>query len=638
MRRPFLQIARIERRLSIGSKEELRFEPGVNLLVGRPNTGKTKWLQTLDFLLGGDSSDNPFEGAEEEGLAEKYDAARTDLFIGDERLWIERRWREPRAKTKIFIDDKEMTTREFQEVLMQKLGIPLLNFPKGNPMSGQTWPELSFRMLLRHVFRQQRFWSSIADQQPEGEQHACLLQFLGLAERLFTKEYGQLVKLRMEAERLKARRDQYRQTLDELARDVLSEPGFSVGANETTVRNVDDRIVNEIEELRQRRTLLITNARNRVVSLQNRGHVEQLSEERASILVALEELRLKRKLTNERLDEVNRYRADIVDELDRMARAEDAGAILADLKITHCPACDQPVANTTTDHSHCFLCHQMLPDEPLVEGLGAVRLQFERDRLTGEFKEADELQNVLQREVKHLAEDITIAEERLHMLENDLAPARQAVAALVQDEVSAIDMALGELNERQRQLARISAALELGSELTKRVAAIEHEIEPLHLRIDEIERATDFDNVSAQLEDGMNAYLATINSLRPGVWRHSRVAVDISRSGFAFRVGARRWQAALGGTDTLYFLMAYHYGLLTLSEKSGYHYPGLSIIDVPAEFAGEAVEDKENFIVQPFIELLGKDEFDGAQLIITGASFAGLQDAHRVHLTDVYVA
>ena len=80
--------------------------------------------------------------------------------------------------------------------------------------------QLSFRMLLRHVYRQQRFWSGIADQQPDGEQHACLLQFLGLAERIYTDDYGQLIKLRMEAKKMVARREQYSQTLDELARDV----------------------------------------------------------------------------------------------------------------------------------------------------------------------------------------------------------------------------------------------------------------------------------------------------------------------------------------------------------------------------------------------------------------------------------
>jgi hypothetical protein len=637
MNRSYLSIGRIERRLSKGATEELRFEPGVNLLVGLPNTGKTKWLQTLDFLLG-DPDKNPFEGAEEEGLAEKYEAACAELCFGEERILIERRWRETGAKTKVFVDGEGMTVRDFQQFLMRKLSVPLLNFPKGNPMSGQTWPELSFRMLLRHIYRQQRFWGDITDKQPEGERHACLLQFLGIAERLFTEEYGQLVSLKMKAERLKARREQYGQTLDELARDVLSEPGLSVGANETTVRDAEGRLSQKIEALLQRRAELISGARDQVVSPKRRGHVDQLGEERATILAALAELRQKAKATAERLDGVRRYRTELEDEIDRMARAEDAGAVLADLKVTHCPACDQPVAKTTSDPDHCFLCHQVLHDEPPVEELGAVRLRFERDRLTGEFKEADELFGLLQRNAKRVDDDIAAAEERLRMLDNELAPSRQAVAALVQEEVSATDMALGELNERQRQIGRISAALELKQGLTDSIKEIERKIEPLQLQVNEVARATDFEAAAAQLEDGMNAYLDAIKRLRSGVWRHSPVRVDVSRSSFTIRVGARRWHLALGGTDTLYFLMAYHYGLLTLSKIPQCHYPGLSIIDVPGEFSGEAVEDKENFIVEPFIRLLAQDEYRGAQLIITGVSFSGLEGAHRLPQNHVYVA
>ena len=74
----FLSIAILERRLSTGNVESLDFKTGVNLLVGAPNTGKTKWLQTLDFLLG-DTGDNPFD-AEESGLAAKYDAAAAHVL------------------------------------------------------------------------------------------------------------------------------------------------------------------------------------------------------------------------------------------------------------------------------------------------------------------------------------------------------------------------------------------------------------------------------------------------------------------------------------------------------------------------------------------------------------------------------
>jgi hypothetical protein len=85
MSRPFLSVRRVERRLWNGSVETLEFEYGVNVLVGSPNTGKTKWLQTLDFLLG-DSGANPFENSSDPTLADKYDSASASLVIGAARV------------------------------------------------------------------------------------------------------------------------------------------------------------------------------------------------------------------------------------------------------------------------------------------------------------------------------------------------------------------------------------------------------------------------------------------------------------------------------------------------------------------------------------------------------------------------
>ena len=224
------------------------------------------------------------------------------------------------------------------------------------------------------------------------------------------------------------------------------------------------------------------------------------------------------------------------------------------------------------------------------------------------------------------------------MLENELAPARSSVAPLAQEAVSAIDVAMGELNERQRQIGRLGGALELGRGLTKKVADIEKEIEPIQARVEEALRGTDFGEAESKLSDGMNEYLQAINRLRPNSWPHNPVTVDVSRSSFRIRVGSRRWDKALGGTDTLYFLMAYQYGLLALSDKLECNYAGFVIIDVPGEFSGEAVEDKENFIVQPFIDILAQESFEGAQAIITGAAFTGLRGVAVQHLTEVFVA
>ncbi|PWG03495.1 hypothetical protein [Sphingosinicella humi] len=637
MTNAFLSVARLERRLTTGNVESLTFKTGVNLLVGPPNTGKTKWLQTLDFLLG-DTGANPYEGSDEAGLADKYESAAANLIVDGDAVRIERRWLEPGAKGKIFVGDEVMDTKEFQHWLFAKLDIPLVHFPKGNPMSGQTWPELSFRILLRHIYRQQRFWSGLADQQPEGEQHASLLQFLGLAQRIFTDDYGELVQLKLEVERLKARRDQYQHTLAELARGLLSDEDISVVVNALTVAAAKVRIATETEVLRRQRVELLSRSAGETLDPGQRSRIVELGELRALVSSRLEASSRDRNSAVDRAREVARYESDLADELDRMARAEDAGTMLADLKITHCPACDQTVAPVVIPSPDCFLCHQARPSEPMVEGLGAVRLRFERERLESERKEAAALSDVLARDIRHHASQIADDERQLRIIDNELVPARQAIAAVAQEEISKIDMALGQASERERQLDRVSAALALETDIADRIAALEAKIEPIQERVDEVMRTVDFGAAASDLEDGMNAYLEALNHLRPHTWRHSPVQISLSRREGVFRVGNRRWMAALEGTDSLYFLMAYHYGLLSLSGKPGSHYPGIAIIDLPGEFLGEAIEDKENFIVQPFVDLLSGEAFEGAQLLITGASFTGLAGAHVQALRQVHIA
>jgi DNA repair exonuclease SbcCD ATPase subunit len=362
------------------------------------------------------------------------------------------------------------------------------------------------------------------------------LQFLGLAERLFTDDYGELIRLKMDSERLRARRDQYEQTLKELAGDVLTGAGLQSAVTEASVSNAETRLLAEIGSLRDQRTQVLEAARDQAVPPERRAHIERLGEDRASLVIGLEELRRRAGAIAERRTDMARYRSDLAEELDRMTRAEDAGAALADLRITHCPACDQSVtAETSADH-RCFLCHQSLPDEPLIEGLGAARLRFERERLTGELKEAEELASVLDRDAKRVADQIRESHEQLRMVENELAPARSAVSALVQDEVSAIDVALGEHSERQRQIGRLRGALELGRDLTARISAIEKEIEPIQARVDEAVRTTDFAEAEARLADGMSEYLRAIDVLRPGAWPHNPVTVNISRWAFNIRV------------------------------------------------------------------------------------------------------
>lgn len=633
----FLCIMSLNRRLATGGRERLHFEDGVNLLVGSPNTGKTKWLETLDYLLGEPGAD-PFEDDEDEGLATKYDAASAQIRLGEETFWISRRWKEAGGKGKIYVDQEPMLAKEFQHWLLQKLGVPLLHFPKGNPMSGQTWPELSFRMLLRHIYRRQGFWTDLADRQPEAEQLACFLQFAGLAEHVFSTDYGTLVEYKLEVERLKFRRENYALTLNELARELLADGDIQVDVSTMTIAAAQQRLENQRQSLLAERDSLLSQTADAVLTIEQRSRVAELGVQRAATSVLIESLSRRRNEVLDRLGELERYRSDLAEEIERMARAADAGAILSDLRVTHCPACDQMVKALSEYSGDCFLCHQHLPAEPVIEGMGAARLRFESDRLAGELAEADELVAVISQEARKLDADAAEAERQLIEIDQELRPARSAIAALADDRIGAIDTSRGQLDERTRQLVRVSDALDVGAALTSEIVRLEKLIKPLETSVAASARAIDFDAAAAHLEDGMNAYLEALNHLQPNTWRHNRVRVELSARTFRILVGRRLWSKALGGTDSLYFLMAYHYGLLTLSTVEGAHYPGLVVIDVPGDFLGEKIGDKENFIVQPFIDMLAQEAYAGAQLIITGASFEGLNGAHFQHLTHVHIA
>jgi hypothetical protein len=100
-------------------------------------------------------------------------------------------------------------------------------------------------------------------------------------------------------------------------------------------------------------------------------------------------------------------------------------------------------------------------------------------------------------------------------------------------------------------------------------------------------------------------------------------------------VGDGRWDRKLGGTLSLYFLLAYHYALLRLTAMPECRYPGLCLIDFPAELP-DAIVDEENFLVIPFIELLGREDMKGTQLIIAGTGFIGLDGVHRQLLHQVW--
>jgi hypothetical protein len=119
----------------------------------------------------------------------------------------------------------------------------------------------------------------------------------------------------------------------------------------------------------------------------------------------------------------------------------------------------------------------------------------------------------------------------------------------------------------------------------------------------------------------------------PPLTRHSRCCLGPAR-----RLDVRSFNVFFPDGDSPPFASfprcPYHYALLSLTPKPSCHYPGISILDFPPELDGVSVSDTENFVLEPFVNLLSQQP---GQVIAAGSAFAGLEGGNRIELSRVWV-
>jgi chromosome segregation ATPase len=611
--------------------EELTFEPGVNLLVGPRNSGKTKWLQTIDFLFGDDIDAN--ERLTDDIFA-KYDSATIALSIGTEQYTVERLWKRAGMMSKVVVNGDALLLKDFREFLMEKLGIPIIRYPQGNPLGTRTWPELGWRSLFRHIYRRQRFWGDFADQQFESEQHACLMQFLGVAGALFSPEFGTLAQQQKEVMNMELQTEQFLSVLHQVTREVVNSKDLAVAITPDSVEEAVQRLQAEQTKVQSNREQLLQDLQDGAPA-GNSGVASELSKALVAVRSEREATAEVLQKTEARLQEVADYHRLLNEEFSRLQRAFDAGSVLADLKVTHCPACDQEVSNQSQTFDHCYVCKQGISGRNGSFRTAGRRVQFEVEQVQAELAETGDMLELLRQDVqKHKDQDDAL-EERQADIEASLQPIRSAVAAILPPELALYDIEMGRIQEQVRQLQRVKSSLDYREILSQRIEGLQRSIAALEGPVSAQRHSIDFRELATQMADGMNTYLNRINALRPGVYSQREVHFTFSDRGFRATVGDGRWDKKLGGTLSLYFLLAYHYALLRLTVMPGCHYPGLCLIDFPAELP-DTIVDEENFLVVPFIELLGRDDMKGTQLIVAGTGFVGLEAVHRQQLHQVW--
>ena len=636
-----LTIRRLRRLPQSGPEDELLFSAGVNVIVGRPNTGKTRWLRMLDYLMGDPAKPEDAFGSD---LVEKYASIEAVVVVDDDEILIERRWKQVGARGKVFIDGQSLPAEHLSRFLLERLGIPILEYPQGNPYSERRWQPLSWRSLFRHIYRQQRFWADIADKQPESEQHACLMVFLGVAEHIFSPLYGELVAKRKELYQREGAKQQFTALLEGLARELVDDENLQVAITPQSIDTSMARLREEIEGLERRRSeSLASLLRGQNVKLN--GHdskrapeIDQLADEWVRLQADREHIVAHLGQSRDRLRELEGYRSEISSELARLSRAKVAGRVLAPLKVTTCPECNQAVEHLKLDAEPgcCFLCRQSLRDAEGDADANERRFKLEEQQLASERKEVDDLiREITQERENELQLQRRVEADSQHVA-TQLHVVRQAVASILPPELTIWDMDRGRAEERIRQLERLRSTLDLREQMSIDIDTLREEVSRLDGEVDALAKQAHTEQASDVIANGMNTYLNALKANDAKAWTQEAVRVRIRERSFGVTVGGDNWSGKLGGTMTLYFLLSYHYALLSLSLKPIYHYPGLVILDLPATLDEVQVSDEENYILEPFVQLTAQPEFEGTQVIAAGAAFEGLKGVNRIVLDRVW--
>jgi hypothetical protein len=264
------------------------------------------------------------------------------------------------------------------------------------------------------------------------------------------------------------------------------------------------------------------------------------------------------------------------------------------------------------------------------------RIGLEEQQLQEELREVNELIPGLIRERDEEVAHQRQVEERFQHLTAQLGAVRQAIATVLPPDLTILDMERGRLEEKLSQLQRLHSVLALRDQMSIDIDQLLAEVAALDSQADAVAQTANFESAADELSYGMTTYLNQLTTLDKRAWTQGQVGIKLQERRWTITVGRSPWTRKLGGTMTLYFLLSYHYALLSLSNKPPYHYPGLVVLDLPPTLEEVHVRDQENYVVEPFVRLTTQSPYQDTQVIVTGAAFEGLAGVNRIDLHHVW--
>ncbi|KAB8178338.1 hypothetical protein [Microbispora catharanthi] len=594
-----------------GEFEEYSFRPvGLNVLTGVRNSSKTTTLKAIDYVFGDRGGVIDALGS---AVADEYVEISLVVALNGTIRRIRRNLRRPNIG-KVFVDDIELSAAAFSGFIMNELGWPSINIPKGiSALTASEVIPLTFRSVLRHIYRNEDSWTSFANQEHEYLRRAVISLLLGFArERYETNEF-ELNQARKRLTEAQAVQRDVNSSTDRAVEAISTQLGIPVVHDVGELSRAQNELGAELDRAYARRTQLAseidslignTSSANSDTPGYDRTLASQYEEASKLLRLAAEDV-----VNLEQLHaEYTSSHAMVTAELARMDRLIASVEAFDALPVRVCPACEQAV-DPRRPHAldACYLCTQ-----PVTEDLRQRRAELEKRTLSAEASELAEA-------IARTSRDLQVARDR----ESHLRREHERLAKLLNEE-RAILLApfLGSLEDLASQIARLEQRLTtfpaIRQILSRKVEAasavdtIADEIAILtrnaekspHSRISPVDRC-------ALLADRMNEFL---EPFRDRGWVDG--AVTVSADDLTFFVGTRPWDQQLGAEARVLFFLAYSRALLFLDSDIGADccHPGFLMLDNPFQQGIQAT-----VIRDALINIHGVAETTGSQVISTQA-------------------
>jgi hypothetical protein len=587
---------RIRRLVLVGTRREISFEPGLNVIHGPISTGKSALMRLLRIALGGDY----------EGISPEVDAAvdelAAELVLGDEQYAVRRRMvRTPTASVEVAGEGDALVLPamrarpnaplSYGDWLLEKLGLPRLEVPAAptRPADSAFIP-----VTINDYLRYCRLTQEEID-----------VDVLGSS--MWFKDHKRRIVFRI----LYGSFDADVARLQQRLRDVQTELRALRGDETAFARFLEGTafasrvaIERELQEAEDEAARLARTAVDVAAEVAMQPEAQELRTRLIEVDTQLSELRAIAERERRAARDLTELRNQLQTQSGRLTRAIVAGEAFFDFELRTCPRCGNAVATDRASNGECYLC---LQPEPVAQS--REDLVREQARVNLQIAETEELIAAHEETLTHVTFLIKQLEAQRS---DDGARLDYVLATFVSDSAEqnsrrAAQEAATEANIRRlRDYLGVFEHYDAGQQ---RIEELERESERLQMELERSER------VDAAAEERILTLEQNFANLVDAVDipRFSgmpRAAID--RSDYQPIVNGRKLPGLSAGVRVLVnvaHILAHH---LTASDV-GIPLPGVLLIDGMTKNIGTAEYDAER-INNVWTQLIELDQAIGNEL------------------------